>query len=88
MRLELNYAVTSANDVPGRDPTAWQFQGSSDGSTWTTLDSKSSQSFTNRYQTNFYSLTNDTAYNYYRLNITANGGGTELQLSEFQLFGQ
>ncbi|MEP7049439.1 MAG: discoidin domain-containing protein [Pseudomonadota bacterium] len=83
-----SYAVTSANDVPGRDPSAWQFQGSTDGSAWTTLDTRSTQSFTNRYQTKFYTLDNNTAYNYYRLNITGNNGGTELQLSEFQLYGE
>jgi hypothetical protein len=80
------YAVASANDVPGRDPKNWQFQGSPDGTTWTTLDTQSNQSFAFRYQTNTYNIGNTTAYRYYRLNVTANNGdpGT-LQLSELAL---
>src|SRR3954453_8124928 len=38
------YQVASANDAPGRDPQDWQFQGSDDGSTWTTLDTQANQS--------------------------------------------
>jgi hypothetical protein len=81
------YAVASANDVPGRDPKDWQFQGSNDGSVWTTLDTQSNQAFANRYQTNTYTVASPAAYRYYRLNITANNGDTAgLQLSEFALF--
>ncbi|MEO7097993.1 MAG: discoidin domain-containing protein, partial [Luteolibacter sp.] len=39
------YTVAAANDVPGRDPKNWQFQGSNDGSTWSTLDTQSNQTF-------------------------------------------
>ncbi|MFD0895461.1 glycoside hydrolase N-terminal domain-containing protein [Luteolibacter ambystomatis] len=34
------YSITSADDVPARDPRTWTFQGSNDGTTWTTLDSR------------------------------------------------
>ncbi len=81
------YAVISANDVPGRDPKAWQFQGSNDASNWTTLDTRNTQAFANRYQTNTYSIASPAAYRYYRLNITANNGdATGLQLSDLGLF--
>ncbi|MGC3989748.1 MAG: RICIN domain-containing protein [Chthoniobacteraceae bacterium] len=80
------YTINAANDVPGRDPVAWQFQGSSDGSTWTTLDTESAQTFTLRYQANTYNIASPTAYRYYRLNVTANNGdSTGLQLSELAL---
>jgi hypothetical protein len=82
-----SYAITSANDVPTRDPSAWQFQGSNDGTTWTTLDTRTAQVFTNRFQTNGYTCANNTAYTSYRLNITANSGATSVQLAEIQLFG-
>jgi hypothetical protein len=81
------YTLTSANDVPGRDPKDWQFQGSQDGTTWTTLDSQSGQTFANRYQQNTYNIGNTTAYRYYRLNITANSGDVAVQLSELGLWG-
>lgn len=69
------YTVSSAIvNIAARDPKDWQFQGSDDGTTWTTLDSQSGQAFANRMQLNTYNLGNTTAYRYYRLNVTANNG--------------
>jgi fibronectin type 3 domain-containing protein len=81
------YRITSANDVPQRDPAAWTFQGSNDGSVWTTLDTRTAQTFAARSQTNTYTIPNTTAYAYYRLNVTANAGGSAygIQLSELTL---
>ena len=71
------YTVSSATvNIPARDPKDWQFQGSNDGTTWTTLDSQSGQVFANRMQQNVYNLSNTTAYRYYRFNVTANNGDT------------
>jgi hypothetical protein len=79
----VSYALSSANDVPGRDPRNWQFQGSQDGVTWTTLDTQANQSFPSRFQTIQYPIANSNAFVFYRLNITANNGdGSGLQLSE------
>jgi hypothetical protein len=83
-----SYSITSANDVPARDPSAWQVQGSNDGQTWTTLDTRTGQTFANRFQTNSYVVTTTGAYSRYRLNVTANNGGTDLQLAELVFFGQ
>jgi hypothetical protein len=81
------YTITSGNDVPGRDPKNWQFQGSQDGSTWTTLDTQSGQTFADRFQQNTYDIGNTTAYRYYRLNITLNNGDPSgVQLSELGLW--
>jgi hypothetical protein len=84
-----SYALKSANDFPGRDPREWTVSGSQDGHTWTTLDSRSGQSFTGRYQTRSFTLTDrpSTAYRRYRLDITRNAGGNEVQLCGVQLFG-
>lgn len=80
------YAITSANDVTNRDPVAWQFLASNDGSTWTTLDTQINQSFPYRYQTLTYPINNTNLYRFYRLNITANNGDAgSLQLSELAL---
>jgi len=79
------YAITSANDVPERDPKDWQFQGSSNGSTWTTLDTRSDQSFAYRYQTINYTIASPASYRYYRLNVTVNHGDGSTQLSELGL---
>jgi predicted alpha-1,2-mannosidase len=81
----VHYALTSANDAPARDPRNWQLQGSHDGSTWTTLDTRTNQSFGARFETKEYQFENDTAYEYYRLNITAIQSGSTVQLAELQL---
>ena len=80
------YTITSANDVPARDPKDWQLQGSNDGSAWTTLDTRSNQSFAARFEAQTYSIASPGAYRYYRLNVTANGGDGSTQLSELGLF--
>jgi len=79
----IRYDLSSANDVPGRDPRAWQFQGSPNGQTWTTLDTRTGESFASRFLTRQFPITNRTAYAHYRLYVTANNGDANgLQLSE------
>jgi hypothetical protein len=81
----VRYALTSANDAPGRDPQDWTLEGSQDGSSWTVLDTQTGQSFGERFQTKEYAFSNGTAYTHYRLNITRNHGDGILQLAELQL---
>jgi hypothetical protein len=82
------YTVISSTETrTGRDPKDWQFQGSNDGVTWTTLDTQSGQVFANRQQMNSYTIATPGAYRYYRLNITSNNGDTGfVALSEIGLF--
>ncbi|MBN1411324.1 MAG: discoidin domain-containing protein [Spirochaetales bacterium] len=80
------YSITSANDAEERDPLTWTLQGSANGSTWVTLDSRSGEDFPNRFQLKSYSFTNSASYSYYRLNMT-NNSGTILQLAEWEIFG-
>lgn len=83
----IQYKIASANDVPGRDPKSWQFQGSTNGTNWVTLDTQTGQAFAARYQFNTYNLANIVAFPYYRLNITTNNGDAAgIQLSELQLY--
>jgi fibronectin type 3 domain-containing protein len=83
LKTVVRYDLSSANDVPGRDPKNWQFQGSPNGTTWTTLDARTNETFASRFLTKQYSITNFTAFAYYRLNITANNGDVSgIQLSE------
>jgi Rib/alpha/Esp surface antigen-like repeat protein len=80
------YALASANDAPGRDPRDWTLQGSADGESWTDLDTRAGESFTDRFQTRGFEFENGDAYEYYRLDITANNGDGLTQMAEFQLF--
>jgi hypothetical protein len=79
--------ISSTESRTGRDPKDWQFQGSNDGVTWTTLDTQSGQVFANRQQMNSYTVATPGAYRYYRLNITSNNGDTGfVALSEIGLY--
>ncbi|GAA3249767.1 ThuA domain-containing protein [Dactylosporangium siamense] len=80
------YALTSANDFPGRDPKDWTLQGSADGTSWVDLDRRTGQTFGERLQTRRFDLTNTTVYPRYRLNITSNGGEPLIQLADLRLF--
>ncbi|MFI7612841.1 GH92 family glycosyl hydrolase [Nonomuraea terrae] len=81
----VKYALTSANDAPGRDPRDFTLQGSNDGSTWTDLDRHTGVSFSGRFAGNTYAFGNTTAYGYYRLNITANSGDSLVQLADWNI---
>jgi predicted alpha-1,2-mannosidase len=79
------YALTSANDHAERDPSAWTLKGSADGSTWQTLDSRSGESFTRRFETRTYDLAAPAPFRHFRLEVTRNNGGDILQLADVQL---
>ncbi|RYD71137.1 MAG: carbohydrate-binding protein, partial [Verrucomicrobiaceae bacterium] len=81
------YYLTSSDFAQQRDPKDWQFQGSNNGTSWTTLDIRSAQTFAARKQTNSYTFANTSAYRYYRINVTATfGGGTNgIALAEMGL---
>src|SRR5262245_55765687 len=85
----ISYGLTSANDVPGRDPKSWNLQGSIDGVTWTTLDARSGQTFTSRFQKKSYTIATPGSYVYYKLNVTAvvDPSLNKLQLAEWDLAG-
>ncbi|MFI5805888.1 GH92 family glycosyl hydrolase [Streptomyces sp. NPDC051561] len=80
----VSYALTSANDAAERDPKDWTLQGSIDGKTWKTLDTRKDETFTSRFQTKSYAFENDTAYQHFRLEITRNAGAPILQLADVQ----
>ena len=85
-----SYSISSANDAPERDPRTWRLQGSSDGRTWTDLDSRTDELFPSRYLTRTYDVQPaDTAFTWFRLYVQQrrDAASTVFQLSEWQLFG-
>lgn len=80
-----SYTITSANDVPSRDPRNWTLQGSNNGTSWTTLDTRSNQSFASRFLKKTYTFTNSNSYSYYRLNVSAVQSGSIMQMTEWEL---
>nr|WP_202819056.1 GH92 family glycosyl hydrolase [Actinosynnema sp. ALI-1.44] len=83
----VRYALTSANDAAGRDPRDWILKASDDGHSWTTLDTRTGQTFARRFQTNEYTFTGGAKHRHYRLEFTANNGADILQLAEVQFSG-
>lgn len=91
------FTLSSANDVPGRDPTVWKIQGSNDMSNWIDIYDHASggSDWVSRLQVNSYSPADgDTflttqAFTAFRLTVTATGllGGAFFQVGELELFG-
>ncbi|MFE9453763.1 GH92 family glycosyl hydrolase [Streptomyces sp. NPDC006739] len=81
----VTYALTSANDFDGRDPRDWTLRGSTDGKDWKTVDTRSDESFSARFQTKSYDLAQPAEYQYFRLEVTRNNGAPDiLQLADLQ----
>ncbi|MFK4101229.1 GH92 family glycosyl hydrolase [Streptomyces sp. NPDC019531] len=81
----VTYALTSANDFAERDPRDWTLKGSTDGKDWKTLDTRSGESFDERFQTKSYDIQDPAEYQHFRLDITRNNGALGiLQLADVQ----
>lgn len=79
--LAINPGATDMTIAPG----SWTFQGSNDGSTWTTLDTQTSVATWAAGEKRTYKTANTTSYRYYRINITANKGHASLvQIAELE----
>ncbi|MFG2634697.1 GH92 family glycosyl hydrolase [Streptomyces sp. NPDC048362] len=79
------YALTSANDYDTRDPKDWTLLGSADGKDWKTLDTRTGENFTERFQTKSYDLEQPAEYQHFRLEVTRNNGAPDiLQLADVQ----
>ncbi|ROQ77811.1 alpha-L-fucosidase 2 [Streptomyces sp. CEV 2-1] len=82
------YRFTSAEDVPDRDPQNWTFQGSADGTAWTTLDTRSLPGpFDSRNQTREFTCSNSAAHMFYRFVFTPRPGVSHFQVAEIALAG-
>jgi hypothetical protein len=79
------YTITSGNDAPERDMKDWNLSGSNDGTTWTVLDTRTDETFSDRNVTNRYEFDNTTPYTMYRINVMANNGSNLIQVSEWRL---
>ncbi|MCK5148425.1 T9SS type A sorting domain-containing protein [bacterium] len=89
VKLE-QYALTSANDQPARDPQSWVFTASVDGTAWDTLDVKENQDFLQRFQRKVFDLSMGKSYSHFQFDFTYHGtddyGRNILQLGEMELY--
>ena len=82
------YRLTSAEDVPTRDPRTWKLEGSKDGKAWQVLDEhKDEPEFANRHETRTYKIAKPTACQFFRLTFMPNPGVTHFQLAEMEIEG-
>ncbi|MDX3518482.1 GH92 family glycosyl hydrolase [Streptomyces scabiei] len=84
----VTYALTSANDAETRDPKDWTLRGSTDGKEWKTLDTRSGESFGQRFLTKSYDIPAGAVagYRHFRLDITRNNGASMItQLADVRL---
>lgn len=79
------YAITSSKSDATRDPKSWVLEASEDGEEWIVIDSRTGETFSNRYATQFYGIENTGNYTHYRLTIKENGGESQIQIGEIQL---
>ncbi|MEU3937392.1 glycoside hydrolase N-terminal domain-containing protein [Streptomyces sp. NPDC029044] len=82
------YRLTSADDVPQRDPQEWTFSGSTDGTAWTALDRRTLDApFEKRFQTREFTCADTAAYRFYRFDFVPKAGVSHFQVSEIGLAG-
>lgn len=81
------YKVTSADDVPERDPKDWEFQGSTDGLNWIVLDVQDDHIFEQRFQEKTFLVDSPAAYTQYRFFVKNNYGDIATQIGELEFVG-
>jgi alpha-L-fucosidase 2 len=82
-----SYAITSANDVPSRDPQSWVLEGSPDGTHWEELDRQDlGRPFAERHQQKVFSIPTPRPCLQYRFTFTPKDA-THFQLAEIGLEG-
>jgi hypothetical protein len=80
------YSLVSGNDTPARDPKSWNLYGSTDGTNYTLIDTRTDVTFSERNQTLHFELTQTVSYKYFKFEITATAtANTPPQLSEIAL---
>jgi hypothetical protein len=83
-KIITSYSITARNYTSTFSPAAWTLQGSSNGSSWTDLDTRSGQSFSQN-EKKTYAVSNTTSYTHYRLYITAGIHNKIVSIGELEL---
>ena len=81
-----SYSLTSAPDVPARDPQNWVLEGSSDGTRWVELDRRTEKPFDSRGQSRQFTIAKPADCRYYRFTF-ATAGFTHFQVAGIALAG-
>lgn len=86
------YSLSSADDVPERDPRTWTLEGSADGNLWTLIDSRTLSGtstpvwpFPSRQLKVNFNLPSPVAYAWYRFVFAPSATVPHFQVSEIKL---
>jgi len=77
-----------ADPIGAREPRAWSLQGSNDGSSWVTVDSRNQQATWTDQTSNSYDVAQPGAYAHYRLLMTEGNDVTQVALDGLQLYAR
>jgi len=78
------YTLTNGPDGSAA-PTAWRLEGSSDGTTWTTLDERDGEAFPSSLQTRPFTVADPSPLSWYRLVTVGTTEARPATLSELEL---
>ncbi len=81
------YSLTSADDVPNRDPENWKLEGSMDGASWSLVDQRVlTAPFEQRHMTKKFTVSTPGTYSYYRFTFVTTRDNS-FQLGDLSLEG-
>lgn len=80
------YGITATTSTTST-PKSWTFEGYN-GSSWDTLDTQSNITAWSSNETKYFFTANTTAYSKYRINVSAQNGGTYTEIAEISMFSK
>lgn len=86
-KMVKSYTLTSADDMPARDPQSWILEGSADGKAWRELDRQElGKPFEKRHQARTFEIAQPQACRLYRFSFTPKNT-SHFQVAEIELAG-
>lgn len=86
------YSILAIQTGSGLDstfaPRDWTLQGSNDGVTFFSIDTRAFQQDWFTGEKRYFEVASPQIFSYFRLNITANGGGANVTVGELELYTQ
>lgn len=83
-----SYSITSAEDVPDRDPQNWTLEASKDGEAWQIIDTQSLNSpFEKRGETKSFTISKPANFQHYRIVFKPRPGASHFQVADIALAG-
>lgn len=85
------YTITNSARSGASAPSSWRFEGSADGTTWSTLDTRTDEEFRWSHQLRPFSLTSGATgahYRHFRFVFEVPAGVSDTEIGELQILNQ